>query len=588
MRNKPTKPLGIGLALLLALLSVFPLAAQDVFSNGNEVAEKDIDIESIEITSVLPELITDESYRTFRIEKSIYPVNASSTPEWISSNPNVASVDADGYVTIHDWGIVTITVTTSNGIMDSIELSAALDNDLVAPEGHDALTVARRDGGAQLVNVDYTKLSDGELEIPATVTRNGLTLNLISATFDNDMDSKVTTVTIADSDLPLNIIGTIKGTGFKTLYCGRNLDWGDQTENILGVSNNTTVTLGEKMTAVASHQFEGAKISTLTLPYTIETIGDYAFPTMQIRGKLVIPGNIRSIGANAFMSCRGITALDFSTCENLKFIGENAFNTLNRLDSLTINNCNGLAIGARAFADCPKMTKVEISGVGNTYGEGAFQNCKILESVKLSGMQLGDNALATNPALTKINLDVENIGSNILKNANEASVPYESPISIVLGDNVKNIGSSAFYNITMVKNVKFGLGLEKIGDFAFSGCDSLVSIIFPTTEQADAKIEIGGRAFDGRYKKLVDLGNHVKSVGSFAFVGADSLNLGSSVQSIANRNFRSLGNKELVIPASLTGVGLESLGGIKRMILSETSESIYFETNGNGNIYDYI
>lgn len=49
------------------------------------------------------------------------------TLTWSSSDPDIASVDADGLVTIHKAGVVTITATTSNGISRQVVLNCTTE-----------------------------------------------------------------------------------------------------------------------------------------------------------------------------------------------------------------------------------------------------------------------------------------------------------------------------------------------------------------------------------------------------------------------------------------------------------------------------
>ena len=77
---------------------------------------------------------------------------------------------------------------------------------------------------------------------------------------------------------------------------------------------------------------------------------------------------------------------------------------------------------------------------------------------------------------------------------NESSAPWlahaDSIKSVVIGDGITSIGSSAFYNCTALLSVTIPNGVTSIGDEAFCGCDSLTSVTI-----GDSVTSIGDDAF---------------------------------------------------------------------------------------------
>ncbi len=89
--------------------------------------------------------------------------------------------------------------------------------------------------------------------------------------------------------------------------------------------NLKTVILDEGITAIGAKAFSGRSgITNLTLPSTLESVGEYAFSGVgQWEGPLSFSENIKSIGDNAFNECYGITKIYFPG--SAPSIGANSF-----------------------------------------------------------------------------------------------------------------------------------------------------------------------------------------------------------------------------------------------------------------------
>ena len=102
------------------------------------------------------------------------------------------------------------------------------------------------------------------------------------------------------------------------------------------------------ITALDSHALEGITFieKGLTLPESIEEIGDSVFYEKSIQGNLVFPAHLKKIGNSAFrnLSYKG----DLSLPEGLKSIGESAFRDLKETNAITIP-ASVTAIGTGAF-----------------------------------------------------------------------------------------------------------------------------------------------------------------------------------------------------------------------------------------------
>ena len=152
---------------------------------------------------------------------------------------------------------------------------------------------------------------------------------------------------------------------------------------------------------------------------------------------IVIPANIKSIGFNAFGSCR---MLEFVT-----FIGKDIIledYAFNKCENLTrINTCSLKTIGNNCFSGCKRITNLIIEGSVQEIGVSAFGNCYNLEKVELK---------------------------------------Y----------GIKRIGAAAFQECNALKQIDIPNSVISIGRYAFSGCSALKHLIIP-----DSVVKIEKNAF---------------------------------------------------------------------------------------------
>lgn len=116
---------------------------------------------------------------------------------------------------------------------------------------------------------------------------------------------------------------------------------------------------GLPIVGIAKSAFENhAELTSVTLPSTLEYIGESAFSGCSGLEKLVIPDSVDKIGANAFNGCTALTSVTLPV---------------------------GLqTIEKGTFANCSFLGKVEIPFTVTKINAGAFENCYSLAEVKIS------------------------------------------------------------------------------------------------------------------------------------------------------------------------------------------------------------
>ena len=90
-------------------------------------------------------------------------------------------------------------------------------------------------------------------------------------------------------------------------------------------------------------------MTSITIPNSVTSIGDYAFQYCSSLTSITIPNSVTSIGDYAFSYCSGLTSITIPN--SVTGIGRDAFSYCSGLTSITIPN-SVTSIGDFAFYDC--------------------------------------------------------------------------------------------------------------------------------------------------------------------------------------------------------------------------------------------
>jgi hypothetical protein len=345
------------------------------------------------------------------------------------------------------------------------------------------------------------------------------------------------------------------------------------------------IQLKEGTKIIADGAFSGCTdLTDIIIPDSVTSIGNYAFSGCTGLTDIIIPDSVTSIGQGAFGGCTGLTSVIIPDSVTGS-IGNTAFLSCTGLTNITIGN-SVTSIGEDAFNNCANLTSVTIGDSVTIIGKDAFKNCNELTSVSIGkglGIWYVNDAFIDSMKLAAITVDPENPNlsaqDNIVYNKDktvilfvprdlkgEFSIPdsvievssiylKETPWFKNQPEGVLYIGSmAAGYVGTATGNIQFKEGTKIIGEYAFSGCTGLTSIIIP-----DSVTSIGENAFGGCIGLTsIIIPDSVTSIGQYAFADCTSLTsatIGSGVTSIGQYAFNWCTNLTSVTIPNVTSIG---------------------------------
>ena len=244
------------------------------------------------------------------------------------------------------------------------------------------------------------------------------------------------------------------------------------------------ITFDKDVTKIGYYAFYGYqtdcnKLTSVTIPDSVTTIGEYAFSNCESLTSVTIPDSVTTIGEWAFYYCESLTSVTIGN--SVTTIGDSAFLCCSKLTSVTIPD-SVTTIGGGAFKSCTSLTSVTIPDSVTTIGDSAFGECSSLKEFK--GKFAADNGRC---------LIMDN---TIIAYANASGTTYTIPdsvttiglwvfgyctslTSVTIPDSVTTIGVRAFASCKSLTSVTIGNSVTTIGEGAFCWCTSLTSVTIP-------------------------------------------------------------------------------------------------------------
>ncbi len=224
---------------------------------------------------------------------------------------------------------------------------------------------------------------------------------------------------------------------------------------------------GKPVVAIGKKAFAGSKLTEITLPSGLKSIGPSAFADCPELRTVRLPDTLETIEDSAFSNCPLITEITFP--ETLKTIGIRAFNSCEQLVELDFPESLE-SIEALAFGLCTRLKKVTFRNKDTTLGERAFIYCQglenkdwmiILQGVYFANMFDGGKVdLLVPDTVKRIDPYVLSESSSSLK-------------SVVISEGVTSIGTGCFRGLPNVKTITVPASVTEIGADCFTKCRKL-------------------------------------------------------------------------------------------------------------------
>jgi hypothetical protein len=247
---------------------------------------------------------------------------------------------------------------------------------------------------------------------------------------------------------------------------------------------------------------DGIIVDPTNLTYSDSTQTVVTGYTGTINGEVVIPAGVTSIAANAFMNQTGLTAIMIP--QSVTSIGIEAFKNTG-ITSIFMPNVT--TIGARSFENCANLTTVIAPNL-TTIGDDAFAGC----------------------------------------------ISYVSQNSFSIIQGFADVNSTQNTTSIQTQDVINLTGVTALGAGAFSGCQSIETIIIPPTIT-----EIPPRLLSGAVSLTsVTIPPTVTTIGASALAGTTSLEtvvIPTSVTTIENAAFSGAGITSITLHSGITTIG---------------------------------
>lgn len=458
-------------------------------------------------------------------------------------------------VTISDIGNVTY-------LNDYFLFGASSLNSLIVPNS--VLTVGKY-AFADCSSLESISLSNNLSILNEGLFQNDVALkSLIICSAIKEIDKYVlgncpalAELTLQDSNdaLKVGVSAPSKGmcaeTGLENLYIGRNIDYNATEESgfspFYGLNSLKNVSFSNKgtVTRCDNYYLKGCSaVSSLYLPESLVSVGDYAFMDMASLEYCRMYNNVETIGQYGFANNEKLNDLTFSS--KVKTLRNNLF-----------QNCYALP----CFTVHPAVTNIE---------DNAFLNTTALSTLSFTASS-----------------DLLNIGKSNVDNVYRAMFA-DSPLQSVylsrwLIYNIDNEACAPFYSQSGLSDLRFGETLGDIGKYLFEKCTALESVNIPGVESIGEKAffecnalstltlnegtrSIGERSFsECTDLKNVKLPSSVVSLSDGCFmndINLSTLDLGNSLEIIGPSAFSGCTSlQELVLPETVYGLGVESFKG---------------------------
>ena len=348
------------------------------------------------------------------------------------------------------------------------------------------------------------------------------------------------------------------------------------------------------------------KLSSVGIPPSVLTIGNYAFKDCINLSNINLPNSLSYLGYGVFAGCTSLISViipdsvsgtlgrDINLEHNnpYSFNGDGVFEGCTSLEEVTLSK-HITSLGVWAFHNCSNLEKLIIPESVVRYNIGTFEGCEKLKTIPIPQSmtiipkylfwgcmdlctvnipdhctKIGAYAFAYCQSITSLSIpeSVISIGVSAFSECSSLS-------SIVIPESISAIESETFKNSGLI-SVTIPESVTSIGNQAFRGCKNLESIVIP-----DSITSIGNSAFSECVSlKAAVIPETVTSFGSEVFQSCSNLSSVSLPNNdiCLNKTFQDCENlKEIVIPPLVElYYSFDNCTGLQNVTLLEGREKI--------------
>ncbi len=372
-----------------------------------------------------------------------------------------------------------------------------------------------------------------------------------------------------------------------------------------GCAYITEVTIPPKVKTINEYTFASCvRLETLNLHENIEEIGTAGFNYCIALKEITVPRSVVKMGTSVFAYC--------SSLESVKILAE-----INKLPKGTFSYCSALkkidlpsgleTISTNAFLDCSSLENIVLPNSVTTLEPDSFKGCKKLTNLiigpnikkisrdmftdcsSLKKFTLGENVSEFNYDLFTDMFEIADISvhpnneyfcveDGVLFNK-EKSILYlykanKTNILYTVPESVRYIYDKAFYNCTLLIDIKLPSNLLGIGERAFS------RVYLEYIELPESLQYIDEYAFYSCVNlKCITVPGSVKTIGNMAFAACPQLRsviLNEGVETIETYAFSDTDLWVVLIPESLKTVKSNGLKLPEHQVDLALTHSVYY------------
>ena len=206
-----------------------------------------------------------------------------------------------------------------------------------------------------------------------------------------------------------------------------------------------------------------------TVPNTVKHIANGAFIRCKV-SRITIPEGIESVGERAFAHC--VSLENVKIAKSVESIGAEAFSECNNLQSVEILS-NIESIENRTFYGCIKLESVKIPSSVKYIKDEAFCTCRALGSIELPSnlVSIGDSVFLNCSSLSNIEIpnSVETMGIYVFSGCSNLK-------TATLPNTIKAIKEHTFGSCLNLSTIVIPKSVESIRESAFYNCQKLSTI----------------------------------------------------------------------------------------------------------------